>query len=238
MKTLSLAEYQEQTRECIVLSRDDHGDKVLLRPDGRVIKLFRRKRLLSSALLVPYALRFARASIELKKRGIRAAIVEETWRIPAIRRQAVVYPMIDGMSLRERIASEPEEADDLLLSLARFMARLHQQGVYFRAIHLGNLLVPKDEDQFALIDISEAKFHRGPLSIAWRAPNFRPLLKYPEDREALRQINPQRFLSEYLRACDLGANQQDALIRRLRRLDRLFASVIRESSTAVGASRP
>jgi hypothetical protein len=224
MKTLSLAEYQDQTRDCTVLSRDEHGDKVLLRPDGRVIKLFRRKRLLSSALFVPYAARFARASVELSKRGIQAAIVEQTWRIPAIRRQAVVYPMLSGIPLRDRLVREPSRLEGLVISLAKFMATLHHRGVYFRAIHFGNLLTMDSDGDFVLIDISEARFHRGPLSIAWRARNFRPVLKYPEDRDAVRTFGPGRFVAEYLRACGLPRKDQDALIIRLQHMNELFAS--------------
>ena len=223
MKTLSLAEYQDQTRDCQVLSRDEHGDKVLLRPDGRIVKLFRRKRLLSSALFVPYATRFVRASIELKKRGIRAVKVEEHWRIPSLRRHAVVYPMLAGTSLRDRLEKNPEQLEDLLGNLARFLALLHQRGVYFRAIHLANLLSWKDETEFALIDISEARFHRGSLSLAWRARNFGPLLKYAEDRKALKTFGPDRFIAEYLQACELPKNQQDALVERLMSMDELFA---------------
>ncbi|MDP0983907.1 hypothetical protein, partial [Klebsiella variicola] len=53
-----------------ILEKDSYGPKVYLLTDGNILKLFRRKRLLSSALFRPYSKRFIDNAVELQKRGI------------------------------------------------------------------------------------------------------------------------------------------------------------------------
>ena len=59
MQELDLSAYESLRAGATVLEADKHGDKVLRLPDGNFVKLFRRKRLISSAALYPYAQRFA-----------------------------------------------------------------------------------------------------------------------------------------------------------------------------------
>lgn len=53
-----------------ILEADSYGAKVYLLQDGNIVKLFRRKRLLSSALLRPYSKRFIDNAAQLEKLGI------------------------------------------------------------------------------------------------------------------------------------------------------------------------
>src|SRR5688572_33380700 len=101
MQRMSQAEFEALTAGAATLSADEHGPKVLLTSGGRVIKMFRRKRLLSSTLLVPYARRFERASQRLASLDIPAVRVERLARVPSIRRDIVIYPHMPGVSLRE-----------------------------------------------------------------------------------------------------------------------------------------
>lgn len=50
-----------------ILEADSYGAKVYLLQDGNIVKLFRRKRLLSSALLRPYSKRFIDNAAQLEK---------------------------------------------------------------------------------------------------------------------------------------------------------------------------
>jgi phage gp46-like protein len=59
VQTLSHDAYLALRADATVLERDLHGDKVLQLADGSYLKLFRRKRLISSAAWYPYAQRFA-----------------------------------------------------------------------------------------------------------------------------------------------------------------------------------
>ena len=59
MQSIDHSTYEALRKGAQVLEADGSGDKVLRLADGRMLKLFRRKRLLSSALFFPYAQRFA-----------------------------------------------------------------------------------------------------------------------------------------------------------------------------------
>ncbi|WP_228158337.1 hypothetical protein, partial [Acinetobacter baumannii] len=69
MRVIDYPSYLQLRDNAEVLEADGHGDKVLRLRDGSFLKLFRRKRLISSAALFPYAERFARNASELARRG-------------------------------------------------------------------------------------------------------------------------------------------------------------------------
>lgn len=197
VKRLTAIEFEQLKTGAAVLSRDEHGEKVLQTPDGRIIKLFRRKRLLSSALWSPYARRFYRAAQELSRRGVPSIEAIDLFRVPSIKRDAVVYRRLEGIELREALRNEPARLDELLERLAKFLALLHRRGVYFRAIHMGNVLVRPD-GSLALIDVSEAQFRRQSLATPLRIRNFAPLGHYDVDAAAINRFGVDRFISAYL----------------------------------------
>jgi len=163
-----------------VLEADGSGDKVLLLEDGTILKLFRRKRLISSALLFPYAQRFADNIDALKKRGIPCPDVIATYRIASISRDAVRYTPLPGLTIRQ-VLKEHGESAPLRAELGMFIAHLHDRGVYFRSLHLGNVILTP-ESKLGLIDISDMKCQRRALIDSKRLRNFQHLLRYKEDR--------------------------------------------------------
>jgi hypothetical protein len=222
MQRMTQAQFESLTHAARTLSADEYGVKVLVTPDDRVIKLFRRKRLLSSALWFPYARRFDFAARELAARGIPAVRVEQVARVPSLRRDLVVYRRLDGATLREALASNHDNNGERLLPLlASFLAMLHERGVYFRAVHFGNVLVQASEEgqpRLALIDVSESRFRRGPLSPTLRARNLRPLVKYAEDRSALQGFGLPRFVDRYLESARLSERAERRFRRGLTRV--------------------
>ncbi len=203
-------QYGPLTHGATVLSRDRHGDKVLQLADGRVLKLFRRKRRFSSSLFRPYARRFADAANRLAQLNIPAVKVHEVRRVPHIQRDIVIYDFLPGRTLREAATEDAK----LMEPMARFLAQLHAGGVYFRAIHLGNVLLLPD-GRLGLIDLSEARFRRGPLPVGLRVRNFKPLMRYPEDSAALQSFGLGRFLDCYLAASSLSAARGMVLRRQI-----------------------
>ena len=202
MQRWTQTQFETLAAGATTLMADEHGVKVLLTPDDRIIKLFRRKRWLSSTLIFPYAQRFARASAELAKRGIPAVRVEAVARVRHLKRDIVVYRRLPGINLREALANGTDaDRERLLTMLASTLATLHERGVYFRAAHFGNFIVRDssgDASSLALIDVSEASFRRAPLPTAMRARNFRPMTRYPEDLAAIRAFGVERFIERYL----------------------------------------
>lgn len=186
MQTLDLASYQTLRSGATVLEADGHGDKVLQLPDGRFLKLFRRKRLISSAALYPYAQRFSDNITALQQRGIPCPEVEAIFRIPAIERDAVLYRPLPGHTLRQVLKASQPDINGLDAKLATFVAHLHNNGVYFRSLHLGNILLT-DRGELGLIDVADMQCQKRPLNVWKRKRNFKHLLRYTKDQQLLEQ---------------------------------------------------
>lgn len=203
------------------LSRDGFGEKVLELADGRIVKLFRSKRFFSSNTLFPYAKRFVRVTRELIRRGIPTVEVLGLYDLPDISRHAVVYRKIQGETLRAAL-TRTRTPDLLLARLAEFLASLHKRGVYFRSLHFANFLVGPPEG-LTLIDVLDTKFWPCSLWLSLRARNFRHLIRYQVDRQALTSFGVKRFVHCYLAAAGLSAWRQKRFLRRLDRVDEFFA---------------
>lgn len=180
MQTLEHDAYLALRADAQVLERDRHGDKVLVLADGTYLKLFRRKRLISSAAWYPYARRFAENALALAGRNIPCPVVIGLYRIPGAKRDAVRYRPLEGQTLRQLIRSGAD-TPGLRARLGHFVARLHEAGIYFRSLHLGNIvLTPGGE--LGLIDIADLRAGSRPLPRHRRQRNLRHLCRDEQDR--------------------------------------------------------
>jgi tRNA A-37 threonylcarbamoyl transferase component Bud32 len=215
MQAIDHSTYEALRKGAHVLEADGSGDKVLKLADGRMLKLFRRKRLLSSALFYPYAQRFADNTRALEQRGILCPKIIAVYRIPSIQRDGVYYSPLEGTTVRA-LQNSAEEANVLRAQLGGFIAQLHEKGVYFRSLHFGNVvLTPKG--YLGLIDIADLRCQKRALSDSKRLRNFAHLLRYKEDRQwLLGQDAGDTFLEGYRQS--LPGNRQAPLIKRLRPL--------------------
>lgn len=167
-----------------VIEADSFGEKVLLLVDGSMLKLFRRKRLLSSAAWYPYAERFADNASALRQRGIPVPEVIDVFRIPSIGRDAVHYHPLPGRTLRQlrRDGLDPSREARLKDAFTHLLVELHEKGVYFRSLHLGNVVCTPD-GRLGLIDIADARMSRRPLRRHQRIRNLQRLLKTADESE-------------------------------------------------------
>ena len=179
LETLQHDDYLALRAGATVLERDRHGDKVLVLSDGSYLKLFRRKRLLSSAAWYPYARRFADNALALTEREIPCPRVMALYRIPCAKREAVRYRPLPGKTLRELIRAG-EEAPALRAQLGRFVAGLHEAGIYFRSLHLGNIVLTPD-GALGLIDIADLRAGSRAIPPHRRQRNLKHLLRDPAD---------------------------------------------------------
>lgn len=183
MKSLSLEEYQALRAGAEVLEGDAHGDKVLRLENGNILKMFRRKRLISSAAWRPYARRFADNCAALKKLGIPVPELMAVLKVPAIQRDAVLYIPLPGRTIREvrRSGMSSTEEDALKKKFHEFVDRLHSLGIYFRSLHLGNVvLMPSGE--LGLIDVADVKIYPFPLNFWLKERNLKRIATLEEDR--------------------------------------------------------
>jgi hypothetical protein len=182
MKVVSREEYEVLVEGAEVWEDDRFGPKILATRDGRAVKFFRVKRWLSWNLVMPYARRFARNAELLAERGVRSVKVELVGRVPHLDRQVVVYRLLPGSSVR----SLPVEGGcELMERFGRFLAELHERGVYFRSLHLGNVVCDGEGGEFGLIDVLDLKVGRWPVSGRRRRGNFLRLVRYEVDRRRM-----------------------------------------------------
>ena len=167
-----------------VLEADAFGEKVLFLADGSILKLFRRKRLISSALWYPYACRFVDNAAALKQRNIPVPTVIGALRIPSIQRDAVHYQPLVGTALREIIHAGIDSLTEKVLKnrFTQFVIRLHDLGIYFRSLHLGNVIETPNGD-LGLIDFSDLRIFRRPLSGFMRRRNIQRMLSLSGEQD-------------------------------------------------------
>ena len=183
-----------------VLKADHFGLKIARTSDNRIIKLFRRRRKLSSSLWSPYARRFVRNAEILHRLSIPTIAVEKIFFVSETGEYGVIYEHLEGTTLRallEQIGDQ-EKRNVLIERLACFLAELHAKGILFRSNHFANILVTS-EGEFALIDITDLKARRwGPLNVFQRVRNFKHLTRYVSDKRWIDGFSWDNFLSIYL----------------------------------------
>jgi len=214
MRFLDADEYGALIQDAELLREDAYGPKVYKTPDGRIVKLFRIKHLLSSSILYPYNLRFLRNTQRLRRMGIVCVAVDEIFYCHAVRRHGLVYRRLEGTPLDELLVSAGGRERQLFSDYAAFIAMLHARRIYFRSLHPGNILLLPDGG-FGLIDVADMRFPRLPLSPSRRRRNFRHLFRSAEFKQALKLLPGALFITAYLEATDLAATEKAMLGRQL-----------------------
>ncbi|HEY5646761.1 MAG TPA: lipopolysaccharide kinase InaA family protein, partial [Pseudomonadales bacterium] len=118
-----------------------------------IVKIWYPKGGLSSESLVPYAARFRRNAKRLRRRSVTAPDVLGWGTLEGTRIRFVCYREIPGRSLRDRIP------DVDLAAVGAYVAELHDSGIDFRSLHMGNILWT-GRAQFGLIDVTDCYFPR------------------------------------------------------------------------------
>lgn len=160
-----------------LLEKDSFGPKVYQLTDGNMLKLFRRKRLLSSASFRPHSQRFAENAHSLMALGIPTVQPLQLYRLEGSGRTAVLYRPLAGATLARILQAQPASWTDLTPKLASFINGLHELGVYFRSLHLGNIVM-SDNGELGLIDISDLRMRNRPLSKPFIRRNREHFEKY------------------------------------------------------------
>ena len=96
----------------------------------------------------------------------------------------------------------------LLERAGSYLACLHEQGIYFRTLHLGNIVLGHD-GHLALIDIADVRFARRSLRRWVRRRNFRNVLRYREDRPWLSKEAATAFWRGYGRDSSVPMEMQE-----------------------------
>lgn len=196
-----------------VLEQDQHGIKVLRLADGSMLKLFRVKRLFSSAQFFPYSARFCRNALRLVQLGIPTVSIIACYRMPMPGWTAVHYHPLPGLTLRQLAVNNGLD-EKVLGQLGRFIATLHHRGIYFRSLHLGNIVLTP-EGTLGLIDIADLAIHSKSLSKNKRFRNFRHLTRLHVDRQHFGQTGWEGMLKQYCESAALDKSVAEQLVASL-----------------------
>lgn len=173
--------------------------------DETIVKLFRVKRLISSARLLPYAKRFCANAYYLRLLGIPTVHVLAVYQIPSMKCTAVHYQSLPGITLREHGAESPLDTD-ISHRLGYFYHSLHQHGIFFRSIHFGNIVITRD-NRFGLIDLVDIRPRKRSLRTGLRIRNLRHLFRYHTDAQMLAPVSNQ-FIETYCRHAQLSRRNE------------------------------
>lgn len=193
---LSKAALDQMIVGASVLEADSYGAKVYRLQGGNILKLFRRKRWFSSALLRPYSKRFIDNAVQLEKLGVPTLKVVHFYDLEQPGMTAVLYQPLPGETLRQLARAPGFSWAQALPALIGLIRELHRSGVYFRSLHLGNIVVTPDKT-LGLIDIADMRFFKAPLSESLKKRNVQHFARYIE-RENLGDEFPLQDLEHAL----------------------------------------
>lgn len=201
-RVLTQSEFADLCRGAEVLEQDAHGLKVLRLADGDILKLFRVKRRWSSAQLVPYSRRFCRNAARLARLDVPTVQVKAEFRLAAAGLSAVLYHPLPGRTLRQ-VGMAGGLDSTLMQALGMFIAKLHRQGIFFRSLHLGNIVLTPDAG-LGLIDIADMRIRPWSLFCGQRLRNFRHLCRLEEDRRMLGVSGWREICGAYVATAQLS----------------------------------
>ncbi len=190
--------------------------KIIRRQDGMMMKCFYRKsfwskdkqRIRPLFFLQPYAKQFVSHAKILLERGFLAPNVLDFYKVKKMHCQVVHYAEIQGEDLRRKLAGTADKV--LLEQFIRYVAALHEAGIFFRGLLLANVLITPDE-QFAAIDVSDCHFTQHALPVKKRIRNLKHILNDRRDKHVFSQIDMNALLEQYCQASTLGENEKEIL---------------------------
>ena len=179
MMTMSYQEFEEFCEKSEILQWKDGLPSIIKHDSNLISKVWQKRIRPSSDWIYPYYRRFCRNARKLLSRGVSAPHVKHAFRVSGRKIHIVTYEELPGISLKKVLTNHRDMLD--IAGLARFFAHLHSNGIYFRSLHLGNVL-RLDSGGFGLIDVADVHFLIFPLSMNLRTRNLSRLLYYKKHR--------------------------------------------------------
>ena len=198
---LSSVEFDRLCQHAEILEQDARGVKVLRLADGNILKIFRLRRIFSSARFYSYARRFCLNAERLYKFGVPTVRIRQLLHFHDSSNSAVLYEPLPGLTVRQ-VLHAGHMTPELGAKIGRFIARLHGLGVYFRSLHLGNIVLTPD-GELGLIDIADMSICHRNLRWTERQRNFRHLHRYPNDIRQMGRPTWEMLLQAYFNSSEL-----------------------------------
>jgi hypothetical protein len=196
-----------------VLEQDERGYKVVRLQSGDMLKIFRVRHKISGARIYSHARRFMRNAERLRKLGVSTVACKHLYHFANSTDTAVLYTPLAGYTVKKLVDGHLLN-QEMATALGAFIANLHQLGIHFRSLHMGNILVMPD-GQYGLIDISDMSIYPWPLFCNTRMRNFRHLCRYPDDIARLGKLCWESLLQGYFASSQLGTTCESMLRSKL-----------------------
>ncbi|WP_404438357.1 lipopolysaccharide kinase InaA family protein [Stutzerimonas chloritidismutans] len=178
MRIVTAQELESWMASGEVLERDARGPKVVALDSETYLKIFYTRRHPLLARMSPYAEKFARNVELLNDKNIPTPKVIETfWLSKRTGLTGCTYRPLPGESLEQMLGKSPEALYTLIPKLAKFIKLLHEEGIYFRSLHLGNIILTPN-GELGLIDVLDLKKNKKQLSRRLVKRNFKHLQAY------------------------------------------------------------
>lgn len=197
---------------------DDKGGypAVVLHPDDTITKFWaRKKKRLSSATLHPYSNRFIRNATELDRRGILVPEIISHAAVENSHIRVVTYRALPGTSIRELLQTNPKQIN--IPELSQYIDQLHQKGILFRGMHLGNIIQRPEDQGYGLIDFTDVKFYAKPVPMLRRAANLATPLRYLDDVQRIKEAGLPSLLETYLKILQLSEPEKQRFKKEVKR---------------------
>lgn len=203
MRIVTANEWQLWLAQGKVLEKDSRGPKVLLLENGQLLKIFRPRRRFWLARLQPQARRFELNAEQLLSRGLQVPRIHECfWLDKAEAVSACLYAPLPGRSLEQLYKESRADFTQRLPAFAAYIRELHQRGVYFRSLHLGNVLqLPMGG--FGLIDFLDIRLSKRPLPERLIRRNLEHLRNYLR-RSKITDFPWEELIEAYRASCPVA----------------------------------
>ncbi len=222
--------------DACVIERDPRGIKVLQLPNGDYLKVFRLRHRFSWARFQGYAQRFSKNARKLAEAGIPTVHVIQCYEVKNDRlldyplslnlhtvntqsaastshTYVVHYAPLVGVTLKT-LLDQQKLPVGLVKQLGAFIAELHEKGIHFRSLHLGNIVLTP-EGKMGLIDIADMKIYPWSLWFSTRLRSFRHLTRYARMNVPFGQSNWMQLIESYGAHCRLNKSKLSAIKKKM-----------------------
>jgi tRNA A-37 threonylcarbamoyl transferase component Bud32 len=205
---------QDSSMKVLKVGRGDLP-KVMEKNGDTIIKIFYpKKSKFSSDRIWPRAMRFYKNVKRLQSNGYHAPEITKVQFCSDLKIYLLHYRKLDGQDVRSLVQSGQLH---IIKEVAHLVANLHTQGIFFRSIHLENLLYQPD-NKFALLDVADVRFKSKNLSLSIRYRNLKHLFLVQMDKPSWKAFGINQFMNEYFKHANLALPSRKLLSWFIQRL--------------------
>lgn len=192
-----------------VLEQDERGYKVIKLSTGDILKIFRVRHKISTTRIHSNARRFSRNAERLQRLGINTVRIQNLYHFANSTDTAVLYSPLVGVTLK-KLLDDNLLNQEMAFALGAFVASLHQLGIHFRSLHMGNIVITPARE-YGLIDISDMNIYPWALFCSTRVRNFKHITRYHEDVEKIDELSWEYVRDGYFSSSHLSARSESKL---------------------------